>query len=753
MKQSVIIKLIIFVALALALEGLFFDFYISYELNALSQQRSEESRKSIYGRERASLEDLVETAYSTVQEHYRQSQDVASIKQKTAEDLSTLLEGLASQLRDFKARYENEMPPEALNQALKEMVAAFRFDGGNYIWIQDATPAMIMHPTNPALDGENLQDYTDPTGKKLFVEIAKICKQNGRGVVDYEWPKPGETEAKPKVSYAIMIPELGWILGAGTWIEDVTEKLKQDALAQIASIRLRDNNYFWINSLEPRMVMHPLEPDNDGMLLGGVQDAKGKHFYREIVQVCKESGQGFVEYWKKKPGTDVVAPKLSFVKLFKPWGWVVGMGVYMDEVDASVLAEQKSFNDEVDGLMKRAAIIMTAIALAAVVLIVLFIRRSIMTPLNSLVSYSVKVAGGDLATQISGRFKGELLHLKDSVQTMVASLKTKMDEAEHMSGEARRESERAQEAATRAEAAQKQAERAKSEGMLAAASTMDDIVASLSTASESLSSQGAEINKGASDQKRRLAETATAMEEMNATVLEVARNASMAAENADATQQKAQLGSEVVTEVVRAISQVQEITSNLKNNMTDLDRQAEAIGKILGVINDIADQTNLLALNAAIEAARAGEAGRGFAVVADEVRKLAEKTINATKEVEESIHAIQETTRLNVSATDRVVEVVKDSTTLADDSGNALQEILSISVSTADQVRSIATAAEEQSAASEEITRTIEDMDDLAGRIATGVHESAIAQEELAQLALRLKQLIDTMKKENTLDT
>jgi methyl-accepting chemotaxis protein len=501
------------------------------------------------------------------------------------------------------------------------------------------------------------------------------------------------------------------------------------------------------------MVMHPFDPDTEGKLLENVQDSKGNYFYREMAKVCKENGQGFVEYWKQKPGANEPAPKLSFVKLFKPWGWVVGMGVYMDEVEASIQADQKSFNDEINGLMKRAAIIMTIIALLAVGLILLFIRRSIMTPLNLLVSYSVKVAGGDLASEISGNFKGELQHLKDSVQTMVASLSAKMDEAEHMSQEAQKESERARTAASQAETAQKQAERAKSEGMLAAASTMDEIVASLSTASESLSSQGAGINKGASDQKRRLAETATAMEEMNATVLEVARNASLAAENADATQQKAQLGSEVVTKVVRSISQVQEITTNLKSNMTDLDRQAESIGKILNVINDIADQTNLLALNAAIEAARAGEAGRGFAVVADEVRKLAEKTINATKEVDESIHAIQETTRMNVSATDRVVEMVNDSTTLADDSGNALQEILSISVSTADQVRSIATAAEEQSAASEEITRTIEDMDSLAGSIATGMHESAVAQDELAELALRLKQLIDTMKRENTLDS
>jgi len=159
---------------------------------------------------------------------------------------------------------------------------------------------------------------------------------------------------------------------------------------------------------------------------------------------------------------------------------------------------------------------------------------------------------------------------------------------------------------------------------------VEQIADSLAQASQVLASQVEGASKGAEMQSRRTEETATAMEEMNATVLEVARNAGSAAERAGQAQATAKEGEAVVERAVEAIRQVETLTGTLKRSMDGLAERAEAIGRIMGVISDIADQTNLLALNAAIEAARAGDAGRGFAVVADEVRKLAEKTMHAT---------------------------------------------------------------------------------------------------------------------------
>ena len=236
------------------------------------------------------------------------------------------------------------------------------------------------------------------------------------------------------------------------------------------------------------------------------------------------------------------------------------------------------------------------------------------------------------------------------------------------------------------------------------------------------------------------------MEEMNATVMEVAQSASGAAELAEQAKRKAQDGARLVDEVVANIRQINTRAEALKVDMGELGKQAEGIGAIMNVISDIADQTNLLALNAAIEAARAGDAGRGFAVVADEVRKLAEKTMTATNEVGAYIKAVQDSARKNIEGTEATTQAIEASTATAGKSGEALREIVGMVDRTADQVRSIATASEEQSAASEEISHTTEDINRIASETAEAMNQSAHAVSDLSRLAQELKRIISNMQ-------
>ncbi|GAB7022207.1 methyl-accepting chemotaxis protein [Salidesulfovibrio brasiliensis] len=284
------------------------------------------------------------------------------------------------------------------------------------------------------------------------------------------------------------------------------------------------------------------------------------------------------------------------------------------------------------------------------------------------------------------------------------------------------------------------------ERLVAVANDADGIAEQLSSAAEQLSAQVEQSTRGTEVQRERVAETSTAMEEMNATVLEVARNASDAAENADNAREKAQEGATLVGQVVTSITQIEQRSEELKRSMTELGEQADGIGAIMQVIEDIADQTNLLALNAAIEAARAGEAGRGFAVVADEVRKLAEKTMDATKQVGKAVTDIQEGARRNVTATEEAVGAVVESTELANRSGTAMEEIQALVEQSADQVRNIATAAEEQSATSEEVNRATDEINVISTETSRAMEESREAIDALASLASRLKELIERMQ-------
>ena len=282
--------------------------------------------------------------------------------------------------------------------------------------------------------------------------------------------------------------------------------------------------------------------------------------------------------------------------------------------------------------------------------------------------------------------------------------------------------------------------------MLAAADRLEQVGSVVSSASTELSAQIEQSDRGAAESAQRLSEAATAMNEMNATVQEVARNASSASAASISTREKAEAGAQVVEKAVHSIEDVHAKSLALKDDMALLNEHSQDITRIMGVISDIADQTNLLALNAAIEAARAGEAGRGFAVVADEVRKLAEKTMASTHDVGNAIKAIQESTAKSTASVDNAVAQIEEATQFANESGRALEEIVATAEVTADQVNAIAAASEEQSAASEEINHSILECNDMSRQIAEAMAEAAKAVSDLTGQTQELTELIREMK-------
>ncbi len=411
---------------------------------------------------------------------------------------------------------------------------------------------------------------------------------------------------------------------------------------------------------------------------------------------------------------------------------------FVDVPKAEVLAEAKSIS--------RITVLTNLAVVVLVLASIFFIVRAAVRPIGYLAGVAGQIAGGDLKVRIEdSRFGGEVRELSSSLKTMIASLLDNIAQAEALSANAREQAANAQESMHKAEAAEAEA-RGKTDAMLAAADKLEQVASIVSSASTELSAQIEQSEHGASEQAARVSETATAVEEMNATVLEVAQNADAAADVSARTRAKAEEGETMVQEAVRAIGDVQQDSLTLKEDMGALAGHARDIDRIMGVISDIADQTNLLALNAAIEAARAGDAGRGFAVVADEVRKLAEKTMASTTDVGNAIRAIQQSAEKSMKQVDTTVLNVERSAELSQQCGTVLHEIVSMADATADQVRGIATASEQQSASSEEIARSVAQVNSIAGETARAMEESAKAVSDLASQTHVLTDLIDAMK-------
>ncbi|WP_300154866.1 methyl-accepting chemotaxis protein [Solidesulfovibrio sp.] len=381
----------------------------------------------------------------------------------------------------------------------------------------------------------------------------------------------------------------------------------------------------------------------------------------------------------------------------------------------------------------------------AVLLVILWIVRGLNRSLAALGSYSRQVASGDLAARPSGRFEAEFAALRDDVTAMVANLRENMRQVAEKQAEAARQARAAEEAMR--ETMRKEEELAATlSRMQTVAEQAADISRRLSGAARELSTQTEQSATGVELQRRRVDETATAIGQMNATILEIASNAGAAAVNAGRTRDNAVTGADVVKQAGASMGRVNGIAVKLKSDMSSLGQEAQSIGQVVGVINDIADQTNLLALNAAIEAARAGEAGRGFAVVADEVRKLAEKTMVATKEVESRIRAIQDAAGGNIRGMDQAVAAVAEANSLAERSGEAILSIVGHADETSGQVQSIAASAEEQSAASEQISRAITEINQVADDNVAGVEATSRAARALAAMAEELKELIGRLR-------
>nr|WP_122500426.1 methyl-accepting chemotaxis protein [Pseudomonas viridiflava] len=378
---------------------------------------------------------------------------------------------------------------------------------------------------------------------------------------------------------------------------------------------------------------------------------------------------------------------------------MTALGVKMLATSTEMIERQNKSRDAESDHAVMMIIAATVLALLLSVLAAWIITRQITTPLQETLEVVERVAAGDLSRNLNVNRKDELGKLQSTIQRMTVSLR------ELVGG-------------------------------------IRDGVTQIASAAEELSAVTEQTSAGVNNQKVETDQVATAMHEMTATVQEVARNAEEASEAAVAADQQAHEGERVVNEAIAQIERLASAVGNSSEAMGALKQESEKIGSVLDVIKSVAQQTNLLALNAAIEAARAGEAGRGFAVVADEVRSLAQRTQKSTEEIEALIVSLQSGTQQAASVMDSSRELSASSVDLTRRAGGSLENITKTVSAIQSMNQQIAAAAEQQSATAEEINRSIINVRDVSEQTSAASEETAASSIELARLGTHLQTLV-----------
>jgi methyl-accepting chemotaxis protein len=548
---------------------------------------------------------------------------------------------------------------------------------------------------------------------------------------------------------------------------------KNNSLSVIKNLHYDKDGYFWINDMHPTMVMHPYKPGLDGKDLSDYKDANGKKLFVEVVETVRKNDAGFVYYNWEKQGVNKPVRKVSYVKGFAPWGWVIGSGIYLDDV-AGVFSA---------GVKQNVFILAVITVLFGAVAWLL--SQSIISPMGAEPAYFTRiireVADGNLALSFNtdekhaGSLLGVVKNMVGSLNTMVGKIGRSATELSQVSGKLTGAAKRVVSAT-----------QLQSSGIAGTSSAINEINASLKevsiwvdnlsrSAMESsssileMSASNDEVAQNIGDLSNSVEEvsssmfqmsaairqvsggvatlldatttTALSVSEMDNSIKQVEMRANDTASITDVVRQGAERGKEAVEATIAGIGEIRRSAQITAEVITALSERVHAIGAIITVIDQVAEQTNLLALNAAIIAAQAGEHGKGFAVVADEIKQLAERTRSSTRQIGQVIKGVQEGTMRAVETINKAEKSIAQGEGLSTDAGAALNKIVAEAQKASDQMTEIAQATVEQARGSQSIRNAMVQVADQVEQFFKASQEQSQGSELIISAVERMKDL------------
>ena len=705
-KVKALVIFIVSITLVAAL-SLVVVIYKSYQL---ASKQSSDQKELILSMNQNELKTHTYMAEKAINAFYEASSSEANIAQNIKADALIL----KKTLDDIYANNKDRLSKDELRTMLLALINGYRYNNDvGYFYAYNLEGVNVVHPINKALVGKNLIDMKDKEGNFVIKDILKSAKE-GTGVTKFIWPHPVTKQDEPKLSYNFYYEPLDIVIGTGDYASSIKEHFQSEAIKVLNKLRYTkdDEGYFFAYKKASNgkyvYAFHATKPELQGKEIKLEDpDTKGKPFRKELVDgALKNQSEGvFVTYNYENPVTKKDATKLTYAKYFKEWDWVIVSGVYIDGIEEFTQNERHKISSNINSMLLETVLLGGFVTILAIIAIYFLITNLIAKPLRNLqdTAYNLAEGDGDLTKSLEIKHQDEIGGASREINNFIEKVRATISLAKDTSSE------------------------------------------NASIAHE-LSTTTLQVGKRVEDSTHIISQTSQMSNVIKQEITASVSKAKESKEELMKANQELRSARGFVQELGQRVQNSAQTELELAHKIQQLSSDADQVKNVLTVISDIADQTNLLALNAAIEAARAGEHGRGFAVVADEVRTLAERTQKSLVEIHATINVIVQAIIDSSEQMNRNSKEVQELSSIAEDVGkkiNATVDMMDFATNLNDKT---VTDYINTGSKIEEIVAKIEEINTLSTQNTRSVEEIAGASEHLNSLTEKLNIILNKFR-------